>query len=268
VLTYHCDLYLPGISGRMLTRMYERVFLPTTLNSVDRIIVHTQSYAATSRSLQGRAVSIIPSSVDVSRFHPNVDGSAVRTRLGFDGKRVMAFTGRLVPHKGVDEILRALATLPTDVVLLVIGSGPRLGSLRGLAQRLGVEERVRFCPDVSDAELPAYLRAADLFVFPSQNRLEGFGLVIAEAMAAGLPVVVADMPGVREVISEGIEGRLVEPMIAADLAEKVLQLLDDPPTRHRMGIAARRRAEERYALPVVVAQLLREYRAVLAEHAG
>ncbi|MCI4366364.1 MAG: glycosyltransferase, partial [Thermoplasmata archaeon] len=115
VLTYHCDLYLPGITGRLLSELFERVFLPRTLDGVDRILVHTQSYGATSRGLRGRSLTIIPSAVDVTRFTPDVDGSAIRHRLGLDGHRVLVFTGRLVPHKGVDAILRALAVLPEDV---------------------------------------------------------------------------------------------------------------------------------------------------------
>jgi glycosyltransferase involved in cell wall biosynthesis len=268
VLTYHCDLFLSGAVGRLLTGLYERLFLSSTLDRVGRIVVHTQSYGRTSRSLRGRPLAIIPSSVDVTRFRPDVDGTAVREKLGIQGKRVLAFTGRLVPHKGVDQILRALVQLPEDVVLMVIGAGPRLPSLLSLARRLGLEDRVRFCPDVSDERLPEYLRAGDLFVFPSQNRLEGFGLVIAEAMAAGLPVVVADLPGVRELITAGEEGVLVEPLNAADLAEQIRSLLDDPVRRRRMGEAARRRAVERYALPVVVHALLAEYRALLPSSGG
>ncbi len=264
VLTYHCDLYLPGIGGRLLTGFYERVFLPPTLDRADRIIVHTQSYARTSRSLRGRPAAIIPSSVDVDRFRPGEGGAEVRARLGLaPEQRVLAFTGRLVPHKGVDQILRALGTLPPDVVLLVVGRGPRLATLVALARRLGVEDRVRFLPDVSDAELPRTLRAADLFVFPSQNRLEGFGLVIAEAMASGLPVVVADLPGVRELITPGVEGLLVQPMLAGDLADRIRELLDDPERRRSMAAAARRRAEEHYALPRVTEALVQEYRAVV-----
>lgn len=260
VLTYHCDLYLPGIGGRFLTTLFERLFLPFTLGRVDRVITHTRSYAITSVALRGRAVEVIPSSVDVDRFRPDVDGSEVRRRLRLDGKRVLAFTGRLVPHKGVDAILRVLPSLPSDVVLLVVGHGPRLEDLLALARGLGVEDRVRFCPSVPDEELPAYLRVADLFVFPSQNRLEGFGLAVVEAMAAGLPVVTADMPGVREVIEPGKEGLLVEPLLGADLSARLLELLNDPDRRARMGAAARRRAEERYALPVTAAALIALYR--------
>jgi glycosyltransferase involved in cell wall biosynthesis len=263
-LTYHCDLYLPGPAGELLTRIYERVFLRRTLARIRTIIVHTRSYGLTSRPLRGRELQVIPSAVDLVRFRPDVDGSAVRTKLGLDRSRVLAFTGRLVPHKGVDVIVRALPELPNDVKLLVVGRGPRLPELHALARRLGVDERIRFCPDVSDSELPQYLRAADLFVFPSQNRLEGFGLVVAEAMAAGLPVVIADMPGVREVIEPGKQGVLVEPMIQQDLVAKLRSLLDDPALRRQMGVAARARAEERFGLRTVVDQLTEVYQGLSA----
>ncbi len=262
-LTYHCDLYLPGGIGRLVTAVYERLFLPPTLRRMDRFIVHTQSYGRTSAALRGRPLEVIPSSVDLERFRPTPGGVDVREMLGLKDRRVLAFTGRLVPHKGIDGLLRALLELPPDVVLLVVGRGPTLPDLTAAARRLGVEDRVRFCPNVSDADLPKFLHAADLFVFPSQNRLEGFGLAVAEAMAAGLPVVIADMPGVREVIEPGVEGVLVEPLIPSDIAAKIRELLDDPARRARMGEAALRRARERYAVEVVAGQLLSLYRSLL-----
>lgn len=258
-LTYHCDLYLPGVAGRLLGGIYQRVFLPRTLRRVDHVVVHTKSYGMTSAMLRGRELSVIPSVVDLDRFRPGRDASALRGELRLEGKRVIAFVGRLVPHKGVDVILQALAVLPKDVVLLVLGAGPRLPSLIGHARRLRIEDRVRFCPAVSDEDLPRFLALADVFVFPSQNRLEGFGLGVAEAMAMGLPVIIADMPGVREVIEPGQEGLLVEPLLASDLAEKVSILLADPELARRMGAAGRRRAESRYAPPIVAAELLKLY---------
>jgi glycosyltransferase involved in cell wall biosynthesis len=263
-LTYHCDLYLAGLGGRALSAFYQRVFVPPTLRRVDRIIVHTRSYGVTSAMLRGRPLEVIPSVVDLDWFRPGVDASALRGDLRIEGKRVLAFTGRLVPHKGVDVLLNALPRLPNDVVLLVIGSGPRLAGLVGLARRLGVADRVRFCATVTDDDLPRYLSLADIFVFPSHNRLEGFGLAVAEAMAAGLPVVIADMPGVREVIEPGQEGLLAEPLLADDLAAKIRILLDDPALARRMGAAGRRRAEERYGLATVAGQLLNLYASLRA----
>jgi glycosyltransferase involved in cell wall biosynthesis len=258
-LTYHCDLYLAGYTGQLLAGLYQRVFLPPTLRRVDRIVVHTRSYGVTSAMLRGRDLAVIPSVVDLDWFRPGLAPESLRIKLQLEGKRVLAFTGRLVPHKGVDVILQALTQLPEDVVLLVVGAGPRLPSLVGLARRLGVAERVRFCASVTDDDLPRYLALADIFVFPSQSRLEGFGLAVAEAMAVGLPVVIADMPGVREVIEPGNEGLLAEPLLASDLANKVQTLLDDPALAHRMGAAGRRRAEERYGLATVAGQLLSLY---------
>jgi glycosyltransferase involved in cell wall biosynthesis len=263
-MTYHCDLFLPGIGGRALAGLYQRVFVPPTLRAVDRIIVHTRSYGVTSAVLRGRPLEVIPSVVDLDWFRPGVDASALRGDLRLEGKRVLAFTGRLVPHKGVDVILEAMRLLPDDVVLLVIGSGPRLAGLVGEARRLRVSDRVRFCATVTDDDLPRYLSLADVFVFPSQNRLEGFGLAVAEAMAAGLPVVITDMPGVREVIEPGREGLLAEPLLAEDFAAKIRILLDDRGLARQMGAAGRRRAEERYGLPTVAGQLLSLYASLRA----
>jgi glycosyltransferase involved in cell wall biosynthesis len=259
LLTYHCDLELAGAAGRLISGAYQRIFLPPTLRGVDRIVVHTRSYGITSAGLRGQQLAVIPSVVDLDRFRPGTDSGSLRRDLRLEGRRVLAFLGRLVPHKGVDVILEALTELPGDVVLLVIGSGPYLRGLESQARRLEVEERVRFCPNVSDEDLPRYLALADIFVFPSQNRLEGFGLAVAEAMAAGLPVVIADMPGVREVIEPGVEGLLAEPLIASDVAAKVRQILEHPELARGMGMAARRRAEERYGVATVAGQLLRLY---------
>jgi glycosyltransferase involved in cell wall biosynthesis len=263
-LTYHADLFLATPVGAAMTAAYNRLLLPGTLNAVDRIVVHTRSYALTSRPLRGREVEIIPSSVDLDRFRPDVDGSAVRERLHLEGKRVVGFTGRLVPHKGIDDLLRALGRLPPDVALVVVGRGPDLAALTALARNLGVLDRVRFCPNVSDAELPNYFRALDIFTFPSTNRLEGFGLAVAEALASGLPVVVADMPGVREVIEPGVEGVLAEPLLEGDLAAKIASLLDEPARCARMGRDARARAEARYGVETVSASLLAMYQRLRA----
>jgi glycosyltransferase involved in cell wall biosynthesis len=263
-LTYHCDLDLPGITGRIAARAYQRVFLPPTLRRVNRIIVHTRSYGITSASLRGRELEVIPSVVDLDRFRPGLDPGPLRASLNLEGKRVLVFTGRLVPHKGVDVLLDAMGELPKDVVLLLIGSGPRLSGLRSRARRLEIDDRVRFCPNVSDVDLPLHLALGNVFVFPSENRLEGFGLAVAEAMAAGLPVVTADMPGVREVIEPGVEGLLAEPLLAHDVAEKVRRLLDDPALARQMGAAGRLRAVQRYGLATVAGQLLKVYADLIA----
>ncbi len=262
VLTYHCDLYLPGPWGRLVTSTYERVMLPRVLRATDRIIVHTKSYGQTSTMLRNRSIDVVPSLVDVERYRAPAHVEELREELGLAGRRVLVFTGRLVPHKGFDTGIRALSLLPRDVSMLVIGSGPNLAPLVSLSRRLGVSGRVRFLTQVGDSELPRYLALGDVFVYPSQNRLEGFGLAIAEAMAAGLPVVIADMPGVREVIEEGREGLLAQPMIPEDFVRQIQRLLDDRDLARRMGEAGRLRAQERYAVATITRQIVALYESV------
>ena len=157
-MTYHCDLFLAGRLGRGISWFYERTLLPPTLARVDRIIVHTQSYGTTSAVLRGRELEIIPSVVDLQRFRPGLDASGPRKKLGLQGKRVLVFIGRLVTHKGVDVLLRAVAELPQDVHLVVVGRGPRLVDLEGLARRVGVADPVHFC-------VPALYSCSDHYTF-------------------------------------------------------------------------------------------------------
>lgn len=264
LLTYHCDLFLPGLSGRLLTEIYERIFLAGLLNRVDRIVVHTRSYGNTSAMLRSRAVEVIPSLVDAERFQHPQNVEELRAALGLEGKRVLIFTGRLVASKGLDTLVRAMPFLPADVHLLLVGSGPRLGDLKTIARRLGVASRVQFHVDVNYEDLPRYYAMSDVFVFPSENRLEGFGLAAAEAMASGLPVVVADIPGPREVIDPGREGLLADPMVPEEFARPVLTLLNDPALRKKMGEAGRVRVRTRYSLEKVTNELERVYRELIA----
>jgi phosphatidylinositol alpha-1,6-mannosyltransferase len=258
-LTYHCDLDLKGPAGRLVAGLYQKLFLPLTLDVPDSIIVHTIGYGKTSRFLRDLPLVIIPSLVDTTRFHPGEDDTELRKKLGAEGKRILLFVGRLVPHKGVDDLIRALPLLPEDVLLVIVGDGPDLETLQDFAGNRGVQQRVRFVGAVSAEDLPRYYATATLFVFPSQNRLEGFGLAPLEALASGKPVVVADMPGVREVVVEGEDGLLAQPLLPENLAEKCIALLNDPSRMELMGRMARENALKKYSISVVVDRLEKLY---------
>lgn len=263
-LTYHCDLYLEGWVGHTATRVYQSLFLPPTLAVAQRIIVHTASYGKTSRALQGRSLDVIPSLVDTDRFSPRGDDPELRRKLGAEGKAVVLFVGRLVSHKGVEDLLISLDHLPKEALLVVVGEGPRREDLEGDARERGVADRVRFVGAPPDEEIPRYHALSSVVVLPSQNRLEGFGLAIVEAMASGRPVVVADLPGVRELITEGEDGLLAEPLLPEDLANKCAQLLADPERARRLGENARATALKKYRVGVVVDQLEALYRQLAA----
>lgn len=146
---------------------------------------------------------------------------------------------------------------------LIVGEGGLRARYAAAAAGLGLAERVAFAGRVDNDELPSYYAAADVGILPSCTAGEAFGIVLLEAMAAGLPVIASRLPGVRSVVSDGRDGLLAEPGDAADLADKIRRLADRPELRRAMGRQGRAKVEAQYAWPQVVKRLERVYEEVL-----
>lgn len=153
------------------------------------------------------------------------------------GARVVLSTSRLAVQKGIDEAVRALAQLPEDTVLVVLGEGPERRALEELARDLGVQRRVFLLGRVPD--VAAWLRRATVYVQPA--RWEGFGLGVLEAMHAALPVVATRVSSLPELVADGETGLLVPSGDPASLARAIEAALTQP----ELGTAglARARAE-------------------------
>jgi glycosyltransferase involved in cell wall biosynthesis len=198
-------------------------------------------------------IELIPMGASVdSRRETGVAGES-RAARGDLGGPLLAFIGRLVPEKGVSDLLQAVAKLARshpDVAALVIGDGPARAALEREAQALGIAARVRFLGWLPQAEAHRYLRAAAILVAPSRpapdGTLEGQGLALAEAMLAGVPVVATAIGGFTDAIRHGETGLLVNPGSPAEIAEAVRRLVADPPLARRLSGAARALAEVEY----------------------
>jgi len=206
---------------------------------------------------------VIPNAVDHRRFRPDVDGSAVRAKLRIPPEvPIVLLVGRIVPHKGVEHFVEAARYVP-DARFLVAGGGSSLDAMKRLALSMGVADRVRFLGRISDDRLPEVYAACDVFVLPSVSRLEAFGIVALEAMSTGKPVIVADIPGVREMIEDGRDGLLADPVNPRDLAEKIRRLLSDPKARRTMGARGREKVLESFSIERVTDRIEAVYRAIL-----
>jgi rhamnosyl/mannosyltransferase len=269
VLTYHCDdeITLPAI-GPVMVALYRESLGRYTLAHSDQVVVSTESYARTSRLVWRYNPEVIGAAIDANRFNPMVDGSRVRKHLRIpeaeEGHMVMS-VGRLVPHKGVEFLLEALPMFRDSAHLVVVGTGPWREVLEERAKMKGVSDRVTFAGAVPFSELPAYYRAADITVLSSISRLEAFGLVGLEAMASERPVVLSDIPGVREVIENGVEGFHAKPVDPEDIADKVNTLIDDPHLRAEMGQRGRKRVLENFTADVVGKQFRDIYLRLLGQ---
>jgi rhamnosyl/mannosyltransferase len=263
VVTYHCDVDVPSALGTFVESIYRRSLGATTLRNADQVVVTTQTYGATSRAVWRYNPAVIPNAVDHRRFRPDIDAGWVRERLKILASvPIVLLVGRIVPHKGIEHFIEAARDVP-EAQFLIAGEGPLLGVMKRLAASMGVADRVRFLGRVSEENLPKVYAACDVFVLPSVSRLEAFGIVALEAMATAKPVIIADIPGVREVIEDGREGLLADPVNPRDLAAKIRRLLADPEGRLAMGQRGREKVLASFDIERVTNQIETLYRTIL-----
>lgn len=213
-------------------------------------------------------VHVIPTGIDVERIS-QLDSVDPRTEAGWPADAaVVATLGRLAPEKSPELIIEAMARVAATVErarLLVIGGGPSEPDLRRRAGEPDLAGRVMFTGMLPRVEALARLRGADLFAFAS--RTETQGLVLAEALAAGLPAVAVAGPGVADSVRDGIDGQVIaaEPAVtrADRLGEAIAALLSDHERRDAMASRARADAD-RFAVTARVGEVEGLYRSVLA----
>ncbi len=209
------------------------------------------------KGLAGELV-LLPLGVDVDRFEP-VPRQPPRGTLR------VGFVGRLIPHKGVDVLLRS-AALDDRLAVDVFGAGPESGRLAALAGRLGLGDRVTFRGHVDEGGIPAVYRRFDVLAVPSVPRpgwVEQFGRVVVEAQASGVPVVASASGALPDVV--GDDGLLVPPNDPVSLQAALSRFLDDPGLWERLrraGIAA----SARYSWSSVAATQMALYRDTAAAH--
>lgn len=238
---------------------------PRVGTDVDAVIAtcSDEAFELMAMGVPSGRITVIPCGVDVAAFDP-------QGRVAPRGIRFRLMTvSRLVPRKGVELVIEALGLLThdgRDVELVIVGGGADgeqaqadadVRRLRSLAERLGVADRVRFTGRVAHGRLPPLLRSADVVVCAPWY--EPFGIVPLEAMAAGVPVVAADVGGLRDTVVHGDTGLRVPPRDPAAIAAAVANLMDDRALRERMGAAGVARARSHYTWTSVAAATERVY---------
>ncbi len=256
VITYHQDVRFGGPLDSLL-RGYYRLVVGTILERASSVITPTfdafrdsTAFGVMSKEKREDVIEI-PNGVDPEEYNPRAKGERVRKEFGLQSdETVVLFVGGLdAAHyfKGVDKLLQALAKLTDeDWKLIVVGEGDMKESYRRLSQELGISERSFFAGSVSGELLPEYYRACDFLVLPSVSEQEIFGLVLLEAMASGKAVVASDLPGVRTVVHDGVDGFLVPPGDVLSLQGRIRWLVRNRDLGREMGKKGRRKVETKY----------------------
>jgi len=244
VMTRHYSDYHTRIDKRWHVRLDQ---LCTRLaHGVIAVSQHTAEHMVTREAAPPEKIHTILNGIDLERVRLSSAGAPaqVRRELGAEGAYLLLIAARLHPEKGYHHLFRAMArlkgALDRPVLLLVAGRGELEQSFRDEVRALGCEDVVRFLGfrrDVHDL-----MAAADLFVLPSVA--EAFGLVLAEALYLGTPVVATRVGGIPEVVRDGLDGILVPPGDSDALAEAIAGLLRDPGKRRRLAGPGRERIRE------------------------
>lgn len=250
VLDFHFEPHLDSRLGRLAAQAYA-LYGPPAYGLADAVVVRSKAYARSAPSLHGipdRRLHVVPNGIDPARFRP--DGPARQADY-------LLFVGRLVPYKGLEVLLEAMAIARTGLPLVVVGDGPLRQPLEEQARRLRVD--VQFLGHAPDDALPALYRGARLTVLPSVNQQEAFGIALAESMACGTPVLASALPGVAEVAKVG--GLVAPPGDAKALAHQLTLALEPGRLPRGAGLAAE--AHALYSWDAVTDRLVEVYRHVL-----
>jgi glycosyltransferase involved in cell wall biosynthesis len=253
--TDHNSRVRPSVPGGFVGRTIKRLMLSRYRRAigVSRFVVEC---------MQRQRVWLQPDCrlhfINTDRFRPDAAARRqVRREMGDDDRFVLLTTGQLIPEKGIEVCLQAMAELPASVVLWSVGEGPQAEHLRQRAAELGVGERARFLGLQRNVE--PFMQAADCFVCPSLWE-EAAGLVNLEAQACGVPVVASHIGGIPEYVEDGVTGLLFPPGQPHALAACVRRLLTEPGLRDDMGRAARDLAERRFSPDAAIEHYLDLYR--------
>jgi glycosyltransferase involved in cell wall biosynthesis len=270
----HAHWWFPnGVVGTWVGGL-ARIPLVTTLHGTDvrlartvgvakplfaHVLKHSAAVTTVSSWLKEETEALVPG------VHPTVAPMPVATDLfspgtSRDGRRLL-FVGRLMPQKGVEHLLHALARMKTEASLDIVGDGPSALQLEQLARELGVTARIRWHGQLSQSDLPALYQRAAAVVVPSVD--EGLGLVAVEALLCETPVVAFDSGGLRDVIQHDKTGLLVKSGDRAALASALDDLLASDGRASDLGRAGRLYALSAFAPESVARRYAGIYRQVL-----
>lgn len=242
-------------------------FVPKVFDALDAVLPVSRATreACLDRGAQPQAVHVVPNGIDVERFRRPQSRRAERETLDLEMEPpapppppdglLLCSVGRQVERKGtVWFVENVMPRLPSDVYYWIAGDGPERDRIRESIDRHNLGDRVQYLGRISNENLGHLYRASDLFVMPNipvEDDLEGFGIVLLEAGLCGTPAIAAELDGIQDVITEGVNGRLVEPENPAAFAGRIEEYRENRKALDRLAQTARRHTEDTFGWSAV-----------------
>lgn len=253
-----------GDKRKKLRKVYDKIFAPTVLNAVDRIIGvshHEMELLSQIIKFDTEKIRYIPNGIDFSRFEPIPKADKFMKKFKPKGQ-IILYVGRLASNKGLEVLVKAAPEVlreNIDTTFVFVGEDEGMKNiLKQQAKKLGIADKLLFTGHIKDEELfLSSFAACDVFVLPSEY--EAFGIVLLEAMACKKPVIGTRVGGVPEAIGSEGAGIIVEYNDSDALSEAINQLLNDSKKRKKMGEIGRKRVKENFTWASVVDQIEQVY---------
>lgn len=250
VLTYHNDLTGYNIITKTFSKLYYPIIGSKTFNYSQRIIATSEYYAKISPYLKrfDQKLKIVSPGIDAKHFNVQ-EKNYLKNKHDLKKEKIVLFVGQLnkeSKHKGLDYLIQAVKELNDlmDLKLIIVGTGDYMNYYKKLAQYHGI--KAIFTGFVSENELPKYYNGSDLLALPSYNMAEGFGMVLIEAQACGIPVIGTRIGGIPYAVKDGITGLLVPPKDSTSLADAINKILSNENLSKKMGYNGRNRVKNEF----------------------
>lgn len=238
---------------------------PTLFHKADRIIAVSNELRKdiiSQYNIKPKNVVVIPNGIDTDKFRP-LNPSLIRQNLNIgENEKIILFVGSISKNKGIHILIMAFYLLleySKDIKLVIVGEGPYIGKIKTMVAHLGIGNKVAFTGRIPNTDLSHYYNLADIVVVPSIG-VEGFPIVVIEAMACGKPVIASNIGGIPTSIEHLKTGVLVKPGDYKELFNWMLKLLEDEELADHLGSNARKRVVERFSIDKMVEDTIKVYK--------
>ena len=256
IVTYHNDLTGQGIGGP-IARLYNCTLLHLVLRRARKVIITQPKYLEYSKHLKWHKEKLKTLPLGVTMPQGIGEDRRITDHIAF-----MSVLDKYHEYKGLDVLLDAIAIVKDrrpQVRLSVGGGGELISKYRQLAEGLGISNSVKFLGFLPDNDLAEFYSSSSVFVLPSLNRLEGFGIVALEALSYATPVITTHFAGSSEFITKNKAGLIVPPGDPAPLAEAIVTLLEDREEARLMGLRGAAAVNHDFSWDSIALQMIGVY---------
>ena len=268
IVTYHADIPHYTIFHRII-EFFRRFYLVTLLKFFDVLIATSKEYAYSSKILKLFYKNVEVVHLGIESQPITISPKKLKKKYRIKDEKILLFVGRLFPYKGLEYLIEAVYFVSKkfeNFKLFVVGSGEKERELKNLSRKLGVSDKIVFAGAVDEKTRDSFYKLCDIFILPSVNRGEAFGISLLEAMRFGKPLVTTKIPGsgVSFVNKHLVTGLVVEPRNSKALSEAILKLLKNDRLRLKLGKNSKKRFLNYFTKEKMIRSTIQIYKSLLS----